>query len=104
MKRLVSLTTAATGTLDLGTGEIKLDAPPEPIDPHGSCALGCGHPGMARWYSALRGASICQCCGLVFICKCCGVLNKLERAKWWAKQIAKLEGEYTKVKEECGNG
>jgi hypothetical protein len=101
VKRLVALTTVATGTLDVDTGEIALDEPLSNPEPHGRCALGCGHPATIRWFSSLRGANICQCCGLVFICKCCAVEDRLGRAKWWATQVANLEAELAKERESC---
>ena len=37
----------------------------------------------------------------MFLCACCLLLKRLERAKWHASQIERLEAEYEKEKTSC---
>lgn len=83
--------------LDLATGELVLDVELEAdmYRPHGPCA-NCGEHEATELFQLYRGQMRYD-----FRCKCCYLLGKLERARWHASQIAKLEGEYANVKEEC---
>jgi hypothetical protein len=83
--------------LDLETGELILDLDEEcdQYRPHGLCARGCGHTATEFW-EVYRGAFRYE-----FRCHCCVIAGRLERAKWYASQVQKLEAEYEKEKESC---
>lgn len=85
------------GELDLATGEIVLDPELEfdQYRPHGPCA-NCGEHPATELFQLYRGQMRYD-----FRCKCCYVLGKLDRARWHASQIAKLEGEYAMAKDLC---
>jgi hypothetical protein len=82
--------------IDLKTGELLRDEDFDMYRPQGDCATGCGHPATALW-ELYRGAARYE-----FRCKCCCVFGTLEKAKYWAKRIEKLEAEYATARESCG--
>ncbi len=66
--------------------------------PEGMLCAHCEHVAKGIWalYTQKNGAQRFE-----WRCLCCTALGKLERAKWYASQVSKLETEYEATKANC---
>jgi hypothetical protein len=64
------------------------------------CQLGgCTHTSVSAY--ELYGKERREGRVFIFLCACCLLLKRLERAKWHASQVERLEAEYEQEKATC---